>query len=105
MRHYGAFLGEPFYVGGFLTEEGFRDEDGEIGVLVAGFLEHVVQLPLHPFPDAEAIGFDDHTAPYGGVLGQVGVLDDIEVPLGVIFVSGGNGTGHIMNYCLCINVL
>jgi hypothetical protein len=55
---------------------------------VARFLKHVIELALHPFPDAKTVGFDDHATAYGAVGGQIGVFDDVEVPLTVVFCSG-----------------
>ena len=70
----GAFLGKALGVLLFLFEKRFGDEKREVGVLVPGRLEHIVQGPLHLFPDRIAVRLDDHAAADGGVLGQVGPL-------------------------------
>ena len=85
----GAFLGEPLDVLGLLFQEAHRDEQRKIGVLVPGRLEHRVELPLDVLPDGVAPGLDDHAAADVGVLGQVGRLDDLLVPLGVVLGAGG----------------
>ena len=64
MGHHGALLGEAGYVLGLLAEEGFGDEQREIGVLHAGGLEHIVKGPLHLLPYGIAIGFNHHTSPH-----------------------------------------
>ena len=88
-----AFLGEALDVRGFLLHEGQRDEQREVGVLVAGGLEHVVQRALHVLPERVAPRLDDHAAAHGGVLGQVGGADDLLVPLGVVLFAGGRDRG------------
>ena len=78
---HGALFGEAFDMLGFTAEERLGDEEGEIGVLVAGGLEHVVEGALHLLPDGVAVGFDDHAAADGGILGQVGAYYKFIVPL------------------------
>jgi hypothetical protein len=61
---------------------------------MAAFLEHPVELIAHVFPNGKAVGPDDHAAPHGRVVGQLGLFHDIEVPLGIIFPSTGYFLGH-----------
>ena len=84
MRDDRAFLGETLDVLGFLFEIAERDEEREVGVLVAGRLEHLVELRLHLFPDAVAPRLDDHAAAHVGIFRHVGGGDDRLVPLGEI---------------------
>ena len=72
MGDHRAFLGEALDVLGFLFEEAQRDEEREVGVLVAGGLEHAVQHALDVLPERVAPGLDDHAAAHGRGLGQVG---------------------------------
>ena len=101
MRDHRAFLGEAFHVLRFLREVAERNEEREVGVLVAGGLEHRIELPLHVFPDAVAPGLDHHAAAHVGVLGQIRRADDLLIPFGKIFVAArrdrglGNGSGMI----------
>src|SRR2546430_16971149 len=67
------FLGEPLDVLGFLREEAHRDEQREVGVLVAGRLEHGIQGVLHQLPDAVAMRPDHHTAAHRRVVRQLGL--------------------------------
>src|SRR5690606_3918191 len=65
MGDYGAFLGETFYVGRLLAEKGFGDKKRKIGIDVAGFFEHPVELVSDVLPDGKTIGSDDHASPDG----------------------------------------
>ena len=57
-----AFLGEALHVRRFALEITERNEEREIGVPVAGRLEHRVELPLHVFPNAITPRTNDHAA-------------------------------------------
>ena len=84
MGHYGALLGKALDVLGLAAQERLRNKQGEIGVLCTCFLEHLVQLLLHLFPDGIAIGLDDHTSANCRLLGEVGFNHKIVIPLTVI---------------------
>jgi len=90
---YGAFLGKALDVGGFLFQKAHRDEEREVGVDVAGVLEALVEGALHVFPERVAPGLDDHATADGAVLGEVGGLDDLLVPLRIIIHAGGRDGG------------
>ena len=92
----GAFLGEALGHLLFLGQERLGDEQREVGVDVAGVLEHAVEGPLHLLPDGVAVRLDDHAAAHVGVLGQAGALDDVEIPLGVILGTRGDLLSHIV---------
>ena len=85
--HHGALLGKALHMLGLAAEETFGDEEGEVGVLVAGGLEHAVQLGLHLLPDGVAVGFDDHASADGALFGQVGAHHQLVVPFGVVFAA------------------
>ena len=85
----GALFGEAFDVLGFFLEVALGDEEGEVGVFVAGVFEAAVEVGLHELPDGVAPGLDDHAAADVGVFGEVGGADDLLVPLGVVFGAGG----------------
>ena len=93
VRHHRALLGEALDVLGLLLQEAHRDEQREVGVLVPGGLEHRVEPPLDVLPDGVAPRLDDHAAADVGVLGQVGGLHDLLVPLGVVFFAGRRDGG------------
>ncbi len=65
----GAFHGEAFDVFGFFCEEGLGDEEGEVGVDVAGVFEAFIEVALDGFPDGVAFRADDHAAFDWGVVG------------------------------------
>ena len=90
----GQFRGEALYVFRFLFQKTFRDQHGEVGVLVSRFLEQTVQCGFHLLPQRETPGTDDHAALYRRVVGQFGLDDGIHVPLGVVFPSGGDAFSH-----------
>ena len=81
-----ALLGEPSTCSASFCRKRQRDEQREVGVLVAGRLEHVVERALHVLPDRVAPRLDDHAAAHRRVLGEVRAGDDLLVPLGVVFV-------------------
>ena len=84
---HGALLGEALHVLGLAAEERLGDEQGEIGVLVAGGLEHGVELALHLLPDGIAVGLDYHAAAHGRLLGQASLVDQLVIPLRIIIGS------------------
>ena len=61
-------LRESFDVLGLLREVAHRDEEREVGVLVAARLDHVVERALHQLPDAVAVRPDDHAAAHGRIV-------------------------------------
>ncbi len=85
----GAFFGEAFDVGGFFFQIAERDEEREVGVLMSGVFEHLVERFLDVLPDGVAPGLDDHATAHGRDFGEVGGVHDLLVPLGVIFFAGG----------------
>ena len=89
---HGTLLGESFHMLGFLLEKAERDEEGKVGVDVARFLEHDIELTLHVFPDPPAPRLDDHAAADVRIFGQVGSFNHLLVPLGKI-VGAGRGDG------------
>ena len=88
MGYHRAFLGKTGNVLGFAAEETLGDEEGEIGVLHACFLEHFVQHALHLFPNCIAVRLDYHTATHCRLFGQIRLNHDVVVPLGIVFRSG-----------------
>ena len=87
MGHDGSLLGKSFHVLGLTAEERLRYQQGEVGVLGACLLEHLVQLLLHLLPNGIAIGLDYHTSTHGRLLCQVSLYHQIVVPLAVIIGS------------------
>ncbi len=84
MGDHRAFLGEAFDVLGLLLKERLGDEQREVGILVAGGLELLIQVALHVLPQGIAPGLDHHAAAHIGIFGQVGGAHDLLVPLGVV---------------------
>ena len=102
MRDDGAFLGEALGHLLFLGQKRFGNKQREVGVDVAGILEHAVEGPLHLLPDGVAVRLDDHAAAHVGVLRQAGALDDVEIPLGIILGSAGDFLGgHVVSCVPC----
>jgi hypothetical protein len=66
---------------GLLLEEALGDEEGEIGVDVARVLDAAVHKPLNVLPDGVAVGPYDHHPLHRGVIGELGLLNDLDVPL------------------------
>ena len=90
---YGAFRGEAFGMLRFLFQIGDRNQEGEIGVRMAGVLEALVQVLLNEFPNGVAPWLDDHAAADLGIFRHVGGLDDLLVPLGEILGAGRGDCG------------
>ena len=88
--NHGTLFGESLDVLRLLLQVAHGDKEGEIGVLVAGFLEHAVEHGLHIFPESVTPRFDHHAASdaWRG-FGQVGGLDHLLVPLRVVLFAGG----------------
>jgi hypothetical protein len=82
---------EALDVLGLLLDEAHRYEQREAGVLVAGRLEASVEVALDRLPDGVAVWPDDHAALDDiGRLGELGLGDDVLVPLGVVLGTGGD---------------
>ena len=96
VRDDGAFLGEAFDMLRLLLEIRQRDEEREVGVLVTGLLEHPVEDRLHPLPHRVAERLDDHASADRRLLGEIGRLDDLLIPLRVVLGAGGGDcvVGH-----------
>ena len=82
--HHGAFFCKTLYMLGLAREERLRDKEGEIGVLRTRLLEHGVELVLHFLPYSIAVGLDDHASADGRLLGEVGLDDEVVIPLTVV---------------------
>src|SRR5260370_38274053 len=83
---------ETFDVSGLFGEKTQGDEEREVGVLVTGRLEALVEPLLHLLPDRVPVRLDDHApADHFGGLGEVTLADDVLVPLGEISIAGGDG--------------
>src|SRR5690554_7689444 len=72
MGYHRTLLGKTIHVGGLLAEKRLGYEKWEVSVLVPGFFKHIVQHPLHFFPNSITVGLNDHTAPNGRILSQIG---------------------------------
>src|SRR5262249_27924369 len=87
-----------------LLEVAQRDEEREIGVLGAGFLDRVVERALHQLPDAPTPRADHHAAADVVELGDLGVANDVLEPLRKVLSTGGGDPGfglafHILAWC------
>lgn len=56
---------------------------------MSGRLKHIVELPLHLFPYCISIRLYYHTAAHGRLFGEVGLYDQIVIPLRIIFAPFG----------------
>ena len=100
MRDHGALLGEAFDVGGFLLEERDRDEQREVGVLVARLLEHAIEDALDVLPQRITPRLDHHAALDVGVLGEIRRADDLLIPFGKILLASGRDGGWWLGHGL-----
>ena len=95
MGDHSAFLGKSLHMLRLLLEMAERDEEGEVGVLVTGRLEHGIEGALHPLPEGVAPGADHHAAADLGVLRHLGTADDLLVPLGEILLATRGNSAFI----------
>ena len=70
------------------------DQQREIGIDVSRLFKSLVELGLDDLPHGIAGGTDDHAAAHGRVIGQLGHLDDVEIPLRIILRTRGNVACH-----------
>ena len=86
----GALGGKALGVLGFFFEIGEGDEEGEVGVFMAGGLEAAIEVALDGFPDGKAPRLDDHASSGFGIFSKVGGSDDLLIPLGKVLGAGGS---------------
>jgi hypothetical protein len=84
-------------------QQRLRDQQREVGVLVAGRLDALIEQPLHVLPQAEPVGADHHAAAHRGVIGELRLAHHLVVPAGEVVglvgevfdeLLGGSGFGH-----------
>ena len=73
---------------GLLEQKAFGNEHRHGHVLVSRGLETAVQFGLHALPEGVAVGLDDHAAAHGRVIDQVGLENNVGVPLREILAAG-----------------
>ena len=69
MRDHGTFFSETFRHLLFLGQIALGNEEREVGVHVAGVLEHPVECVVNTFPDRVAMGLDHHATAHGRIFG------------------------------------
>ncbi len=89
VRDDGTLFGKPLDVLGLFFQKAHGNEERKIGVFVPRLFEPAVEAVLHVLPDAPAPGPDHHATANGGKIGQVGRLDHLLVPLGIVFLASG----------------
>ena len=82
-----ALLGKALHMLRLAAEIRFGNKQREVGVLYTCLLEHFVEGVLHLLPYGVAIGFDDHAAAHSRLLGQIGLHNEVVIPLGVVFTT------------------
>ncbi len=85
---------EALHVLGLLLQEALRDEEREVGVDVPGRLEAAVQRIADVLPERVAVGLDDHTAAHRRIVGQIGLLHDLVIPLGKVLALRSQKVCH-----------
>src|SRR6185437_2541587 len=72
-----------------LLDEAAGNQERKGGIDVAGGFEALVERGGDVLPEGPAVGADDHAAADGRVIGQFGAEDELVVPFGKVFGSGG----------------
>jgi len=98
MGNHRTLFGKTVYMAGFLAEKRFGNKKRKIGIAVTCLLELFVENCLHLFPNGISIGFYNHTAPYGRILGEPCFNYNIVVPLRVVDLAFGDILGHFFWY-------
>jgi hypothetical protein len=89
MGNNGTLLSKTLYVFCLTRKEALQDEQREISILNTRLLEHLVKLLIHLLPNRETVRLDDHTAANWGLLGQVGLYNQVVIPLTIIVSTLG----------------
>src|SRR5256885_951207 len=100
MRDERNLLRESFDVLGLLREVAHRDEEREVRVFMARRLDHVVERALHQLPDAVAVRPDDHAPAHRRIVGQLGLGNDVAVPLAEVLRAWRDSL-RFRVLCLC----
>ena len=87
VSYYGTLLSKAFHMLRFLREETLGNEQGEISILNASLLEHIVEGALHLLPNCITVRLDDHAAANVALLGQIGLYHQFVVPFAVVLAS------------------
>ena len=98
LGHPGDLGRETLDVLGLLHEKGLGDEQGELHVLVAGPLDHVVESALGVLPEGEAVGTDHHAARDRGVIGELRTADHVDVPAVEVLALGRDLLGRCLGH-------
>ncbi len=100
----GDFGREAFDVLGLFHQVAFGNQQREIGVNMTRFFDALVECIANQLPDGVAVRLDHHAAAHAGVFGKLRLIDDVEIPLRVIFVTSGNAClGHAFVLSLHFN--
>ena len=84
MRDDGDFGREPLHVLRLPLQIALGDQHGEIGVFDALRPKALIHLSLYILPDPIAVRANDHRSLDGAVVDELGLDDDVRIPLGKI---------------------
>ena len=90
LGHHRALGGEAVDMVLFLLQKPLGDEEGHTDILHPQLFKARVHLPLDIFPDGVAIGLVYHAALHAGIVGQLRLFHNVRVPLGEVYVHGGD---------------
>ena len=94
---------KALYVILFLFEERFGNKHRHINIFNACFLESCVENLLYILPDSVAVGANDHTTLYAGIINKVGFLNDVGIPFSKILIHRGD-FGNQLFIIFCHNI-
>ena len=102
-RHPGHLGGKALHMVFFLLQQAFGDEQRHGYVLVPCGLKARVQQMHDVFPDGIAVRPQNDAALDGGIIHQLCFQADVGIPLGEIFVDGGDGLHHFFVLAHCFD--
>src|SRR5690606_22106786 len=100
MSDNSAFLGKTFCILFLSFKQTLGNKKREIGIAMASFLKHFIQLGLHLFPNGKAVRFYYHATPNFRVFCKICTVHNLVVPLRIILFPTCKILCHFLWYSL-----
>lgn len=83
----------------FLLEQAFRNKQGHHHIFMPQRLETPIEVIADILPQRRAVRSHHHAAAHAGIGGKLRFLHNVRIPLGEIFLHGGNFLHHFLLLC------